>query len=188
MENTVDNGVIDIINTCFMVCMAFTILFFIISIILFFLFNIRTIFNVKTGRAQAKTVKEMQLANTSTGRLRVGGKTQTTKLSKEQRNKKKVPAIMPPPQTIPSQLVPDSYTVQGGSDETELLSQNHGQSGEFGYNEDYLQMNGRTKMPSEVIPEAETSVLNQIPYDDTRDIHFVITKRIVCVHTDEVIN
>ena len=37
---------ISIFRICFYVCLAFTILFFIISVVLFFLFDIKTIFNL----------------------------------------------------------------------------------------------------------------------------------------------
>ena len=53
---------ISIFRICFYVCLAFTILFFIISVVLFFLFDIKTIFNIRTGRAKQKTIKEMQAA------------------------------------------------------------------------------------------------------------------------------
>lgn len=81
---------ISIFRICFYVCLAFTILFFIISVVLFFLFDIKTIFNIRTGRAKQKTIKEMQAANNSTGRLRVDGKTLTSQLSKnDKKNIKK---------------------------------------------------------------------------------------------------
>lgn len=184
MENTV----ISVLSTCFMVCLAFTILFFAISVILFFLFDIRTIFNVKTGRAQAKTVKEMQTANASTGRLRVGGKTQTSKLTKEQRNKTKVPTVIPPQHTGEQQLSMNSYTQQSGSAETELLHQNVEENREPAKNETFFQPADTGNIPMQFIPEAETSVLNQRQLDETKDIHFVVKKKILLIHTDEVIS
>ena len=72
------NDVINVLQTCQHIAIAFLILFFIISIVLFFLFDIRKIFNIRTGRAKAKTVSEMSKANATTGRLRVGGKTVTS--------------------------------------------------------------------------------------------------------------
>lgn len=170
-----------------MVCLAFTILFFVISVILFFLFDIRTIFSVKTGRAQAKTVKEMQAANASTGRLRVGGKTQTSKLSKEQRNKKKVPAVIPPQQTAAQQPSYNSYTQQTGSAETELLHQNLEENKEPAQNEAAFESADGGNMPMPFVPVAETSVLNQRQFDETTDIHFVLTKKVVLIHTEEMI-
>ena len=89
------NDLINIFQTCFQVCLAFTVLFFIITVILFFLFDIRAIFNIRTGRAKNKTIKEMQQANSNTGRLRVGGKTLTSKLEKAKKGKDAV--VSPPP-------------------------------------------------------------------------------------------
>ena len=63
-------SVINTMNTLFWICLSFTVLFFIISVVLFFVFDIRTIFNMKTGRAQAKTVKEMKAANEITAAMK----------------------------------------------------------------------------------------------------------------------
>ena len=59
-----------IFNTIFIICLALAIVFFIVSVILFFLFDIRGIFNIKTGRAEKKRIKELEEANAKTGRLR----------------------------------------------------------------------------------------------------------------------
>ena len=85
--------IIEIFNVCFWICLIFAILFLIVSIVQFFAFDIKGIFNLKTGRAQAKTIKEMELANESTGRLRVEGKTQTSKLTESEKLVKRAPAV-----------------------------------------------------------------------------------------------
>ena len=102
---------ISIFRICFYICLAFTILFFIISVVLFFLFDIKTIFNIRTGRAKQKTIKEMQAANNSTGRLRVDGKTLTSQLSKNDKKNigKKRENIIVPPQTEP---VKEQYVIR----------------------------------------------------------------------------
>lgn len=166
-----DVSIINLMNTCFMVCLVFTILFFAISVLLFFVFDIRTIFSIKTGRAQAKTIKEMSKANASTGRLRVDGKTQTSKLSKEEISKGRAPAVIPPTQ-------PELQNEYMGNSETSLLD-NGAQSG----------MQNTT-----LLQPAETSVLNQtmtndLPADETfdesaRKINFRVVKDIMLVHTD----
>lgn len=76
-------GAISSLQTCFVICLALAIAFFVISVIMFFAFNIRLIFNIRTGRAKKKTVEEMQKANSETGRLRANGKTLTSKLDKQ---------------------------------------------------------------------------------------------------------
>ncbi len=87
---------INILNTLFWICLSFTILFFIIAVVLFFVFDIKKIFDIKTGRARAKVVKEMKAANESTGRLQVPLKPQTSKLSKNRKNTSRPPAVIPP--------------------------------------------------------------------------------------------
>ena len=77
-----ENNAISVLNTLFYVCLSLCIVFFIITVVLFFLFDIRAIFSIRTGRAKRKTVDEMMAANANTGRLRVGGKTLTSKLDK----------------------------------------------------------------------------------------------------------
>jgi hypothetical protein len=180
------DSIIGVLNTCFMVCLAFTILFFVISVVLFFLFDIRTIFNIKTGRAQAKTVKEMQTANASTGRLRVGGKTQTTKLSKEEKYKKKAPAVAPPPQPAQQDNNYNSNESSYDSAATAVLSQNAAATEILAQNDETQLLQNNSNLEA-----SETSVLstNQInPTDAAKQINFVITKKILCIHTDEVID
>lgn len=45
---------ISIFRICFYICLAFTILFFIISVVLFFLFDIKTIFNIQNRSCKAE--------------------------------------------------------------------------------------------------------------------------------------
>ena len=73
-------NLISLLQTGTIVCLSFTVVFFIISIVLFFVFDIRFIFNIRRGRAKRKTVEEMQKANNQTGRLRAKGKTLTSRL------------------------------------------------------------------------------------------------------------
>lgn len=168
-----DTSVIGTLNTCFWVCLSFTVLFFIISIILFFAFDIKTIFNIKTGRAQTKTIKEMKAANESTGRLRVDGKTQTTKLTEKEKDESRAPAVVPPEPEVRNQFY------NGGSEDTEILPQPDIPKPQYG-NTDF----------------AETSVLseNMIDYSDnsgfaekTGNINFRIVKKVIYIHTNEVI-
>ena len=179
-----DTSVIDILNTLFWVCLSGAIIFFIISVVLFFVFDIRTIFNIKTGRAQAKTVKEMKAANESTGRLRVAGKTQTTKLTKEQMAESRVPAVTPPEAGTQNQYY------NSGADETELLEKE---------TEVLHQGEDETSLLSPEQPNnnySETTVLSDIGnngYNETVvdenevRVGFRVIKNIVLVHTNEII-
>lgn len=179
-----DTSVIDILNTLFWVCLSGAIIFFIISVVLFFVFDIRTIFNIKTGRAQAKTIKEMKAANESTGRLRVAGKTQTTKLTKEQMAEPRVPAVTPPEAGTQNQYY------NSGADETELLEKE---------TEVLHQGEDETSLLSPEQPNnnySETTVLSDIGnngYNETVvdenevRVGFRVIKNIVLVHTNEII-
>lgn len=169
-------SVINTMNTLFWICLSFTVLFSIISVILFFVFDIRTIFNIRTGRAQAKTVKEMKAANESTGRLRVASKTQTSKLSEKEKKASRAPAVTPPQ--------PEEKTnyYNSGNEETEVL----GEAGTEVLNQP----------PAGEQPYAETSVLSESRFSYTDDIRtdsdekpigFRVIKKSMYIHTNEMI-
>lgn len=188
MSDSVEST-LSILQTCFSVCVAFCILFFIITVVLFFLFDIRTIFNIRTGRAKRKTVSEMQAANSQTGRLRVEGKTLTSKLDKQRRSKK---LKITPPNNSPVQM----QSGNGGSQNTAPV--------------DYS--NGGSASPKYDVGAAPTSLLNNYDYDasptgrlDQNEqvaekpqsmpavaaqplASFRVCKKIVVVHTNEIIS
>ena len=56
---------LEIYQTLFTVFLVLTIVFFILSIVFFFVFDIRRIFSIKTGRAVRKSVKELNEINRS---------------------------------------------------------------------------------------------------------------------------
>lgn len=180
---------ISVFNTAFVICLAGAILFFIISIVLFFLFDIRTIFMIRSGRAQAKTVKEMQEANSSTGRLRVGKSTQTASLKKGKKTSK-IGVVVPPAQT-------DDFPKPEENDRTEQLEQ---VENEALYPETAAGEAAETEVLKEsettVLKTDETSLLSQVDdakyeaeaqQEPTVEIYFDIVKKILCRDTDEVI-
>lgn len=61
---------INTFHTLFYVCLGLCIVFLILSAIFFFKFDIRNIFNAKTGRSVRKTVQSMEEKNARTGSLR----------------------------------------------------------------------------------------------------------------------
>lgn len=170
------DSLISIFRTCFHVCIAFTVLFLIITVVLFFLFDVKTIFNIRTGRAKKKTVKEMQEANNTTGRLRVSGKTLTSQLPKggkkskiEKSNESPAVGINPNP----------SNAFSDGDSQTELLNSPDINEYSFGSQ-----------------PTSQLST-NELSYDkddnngeseNAANINFKLVKKIILVHTDEIIN
>lgn len=179
---------ISILKTSLSVCIAFAILFFIISVILFFLFDIRTIFNIRTGRAKRKTVQEMQEANNRTGRLRVDGKTLTSQLSKEDRQRATKDGVKHRKHHHSKMVdyemnsgyenTPPVSSQNDGDRPTEVLQQN--------YYEEYSLGSAPTSQLSEV-STAPTYNHPQIPIEKCDDIHFIVKKRVVIIHTNETL-
>lgn len=57
-------------NTGFTVCLVITVLAVASAVFLFFKFDIRTIFAIRTGRAERQTIEKLREANARTGTLR----------------------------------------------------------------------------------------------------------------------
>lgn len=164
------NSIISILQVCQHIAIAFLIFFFIISVVLFFVFDIRKIFNIRTGRAKKKTVSEMSKANASTGRLRVGGKTVTSELSKEEkRQSRKLSLRGAQPTDLPK-------TEEIGANPTEVLT-----------NTVYEPTGAPTEDLNQSEGDESTTVLSnqQQRYPAAK---FVITRKIIKINTDEVIN
>lgn len=70
----------------FYVCLAVAVLFFIVSVLLFFRFDIRTILSVKSGKRNEKAVKELTEENRATGRMYRRNKTAVKNQSGGKRN------------------------------------------------------------------------------------------------------
>lgn len=59
----------EILRIGFFVCLGVAVLFLILSILLFFMFDIRGVISSRSGKTRQKTIKEMEETNSSTGRL-----------------------------------------------------------------------------------------------------------------------
>lgn len=200
--------IIEIFNVCFWICLIFAILFLIVSIVQFFAFDIKGIFNMKTGRAQAKTIKEMELANESTGRLRVEGKTQTSKLTESEKLAKRAPAVEPPsPETKNNYYTENPQSgYSEGSDETDVLRPEEPAEAQTDILRPEEPIEAQTDILSQpvdnteaetgVLEAAETSILSQNMIDappadpnhnNVKKVGFKIVKKVVLVHTNEFI-
>lgn len=171
------NQVVTILNTCFWICLVLTVVFLIISVILFFLFDIKKIFGIETGRAKAKTVKEMQAANQNTGRLRVEGKMQTSKLTRERIERGRAPAVIPP-----TEKTKKEFYQQNDEAKTEILApQSNPEPSQF-------------DLADSTPVFAETTVLSnrteepEIPAKtDEPAIGFRVVREVMLMHTNEMI-
>lgn len=190
---------ISIFHIGFVICLSGAILFFVISAVLFFVFDIRTIFAIRSGRAQAKTVKEMEMVNSSTGRLRPGKKNSSRESSQKKNTKKqerRAPAVQPPviqppvavnpaaqaqdaaadyEEGVTEKLAPDAAPNNAvGTDETVLLSE-VGETAVLSTTDDYA---------APPVPQAAAAPVVQ----NNAPVYFEIVKKIICLDTDEVIS
>lgn len=154
------------LNTLFYVFLALTIVFFLISVLLFFLFDIRRVFMIRTGRAARRDIKKIQDESFQTGRLSrnssanslyngSGSLTESDELQKTE----------------------EVSTVSGNA--ASGMSNN---ASDMGTNETtVLQPEGTT-----VLSPEETTVLNS-SVSDVKIGKFLITRKEINIHTDEVI-
>lgn len=205
---------INLYHTGFIVCLCLMILFIGISIILFFVFRIRDVFDFMTGRGQKRTIRMMEEANARTGKLREDYIPNTS--SDLQRTPSgSIPAVSypvtqptdtgrEPTAKIPRQVSAEEKTYaptaapSEGSEETELLM-------DMGSEETQLLMDmgaEETQLLDSTVAEraeaaadpgyGETVVLSSCQSDDAAGKgrfpgQFIIIKDTMLIHTDELI-
>lgn len=57
-------------HTAFILFLVLTVVFALLSVLIFFRFNIKEVFDFKTGRGQRRTIRQMEEENAKTGKLR----------------------------------------------------------------------------------------------------------------------
>ena len=67
MDNT--ERLISIYHTGFIVCAILLVVGIALAVLFFFMFDIRNVYMIRTGRAKQKTIEEMQARNLKTGKL-----------------------------------------------------------------------------------------------------------------------
>ena len=60
---------ISLYHTAFIVFLILTIVFALISVLIFFQFRIKDVFDFKTGRGQKRTIRQMEEENAKTGKI-----------------------------------------------------------------------------------------------------------------------
>ena len=199
---------ISIFHTGFVICLAGTILFFVITIALFFIFDIRTIYAIRSGRAQAKSVKEMEMVNSSTGRLRAGKKKSSRQSSQRKKTnipERSAPAVQQPviqPPAAENRTPITHETVDYSESVTEKLSPNNAAAYSSNAQETaVLNDAGETAVLNDA---GETAVLQHTTDEITAEqninqtaapvqqstgpVYFEVVKKIVCLDTEEVIS
>lgn len=105
---------IAIYHTGFIICLCLTILFAVLSVVIFFRFKIRRVFDFLTGRAQKRTIRQMEEENAQTGKLR-----QDTYVPETTGDLYKTPSG-----SIPPVIYPPTGEVATGSEPTEKMHAN----------------------------------------------------------------
>ena len=185
---------ISIFHTGFVVCLAGAILFLVITAVLFFVFDIKTIYAIRSGRAQAKTVKEMEQTNSSTGRLRTEKRQRSSAQQAKKRKPSKstseirTPVEKPPVKEVIPPTTQDDYSDDSQS-VTEKLSPDIQPENEK-TEENTVLLNQANTAPVQN-QSSETVVLNSAGAQTARQnngpVHFEIVKKIIRLDTDEVI-
>lgn len=156
---------INIYHTAFLIFLILTIVFLFVSVFLFFKFDIRGIFDLRSGRGARKTIQKMQELNDQTGKLRESPVTATPAgLSGEER-------IAAPPTEKK-----DASSHEEDSQQTELLSQQCGQR------DTVCEAVDETTLLS-------SGQMQDISQPEKRKLPgmFKIEKEIMWVHTEEVL-
>ena len=206
--------IINILHIGFIICLVLTILFAALSVFFFFQFKIRDVFNAITGRAQRKSVQQMEEENAKTGKLRQDYYSTPTSSDLYTTPSGRIPPVMSAQQAAGGQADGAAYTEQvyhsadpegrehtmqlhtaqqvasdnGGSEATTLLN-----SG----SEETTLLNGRNGGTAAqrnagfgettlLTPEMETSFV-QAKTNEKPEWNFVIKKEIMEIHTNEIV-
>ena len=165
---------IDTFHTLFYVCLGLCIVFLILSAIFFFKFDIRNIFNTKTGRSVRKTVQSMEEKNARTGSLRrPAGRGYTGTLARSG-GIGRTGGLSPSKRLGKVRNVDMNDLIQPPSRPTEALG---------------TEQQSASSMETQVLsPEDLASTLEQIQKEaDQSHGMFRIEKYIMLIHTDEVV-
>lgn len=202
------NQMISIYQIAFKVCLVLTILFFALAAFMFFKFDIRKIFDAKTGRGARKSIQKMEEINAKTGKLRAD---MVARKPMELRKENGSSHIQ---ETINQYTDSLNVETSTGSQETEKLIQDSGsmetsvlnQGGE----ETTLLQNTEPLTPTGKEGSAQTEMLSDITNDEympettllgisttplteklpRREMSgkFEIIKEVMWVHTKEILN
>ena len=98
--------IINLYHIGFLICLALSMIFLLVTVFLFFKFDIRNIIDLKTGRGAKKTIQKMEELNAKTGKLRQEMAAQT-------------PSVLRPEERIV--FPPTEKTAKDNSQETEEM-------------------------------------------------------------------
>ena len=157
----------EIMRIGFFVCLAVAGLFLVLTILLFFMFDIPGIISSRSGKTKAKTIQEMEETNSTTGRLLQKKHTsKTTGNLKKQKVTVKQGTVLTPNQIngsgITEEIQPDQKKENtDGSSETAILGADAAQTAPLGNDSSETAVLGADAAQTSVLgaDAAQTSVL-----------------------------
>ena len=193
MDNT--ERLISIYHTGFIVCAILLVVGIALAVLFFFMFDIRNVYMIRTGRAKQKTIEEMQARNLKTGKLSTSAPyTDSGELRKKDEKRKtgafktgafRLPerrkVTVEPPKESPKHPQPASASSPG---ETVLLNEAPAGSG--------VAASAVRSAPDPNFDPLATEVLSTDkqaaePAASKTGFRFTITERTIVIHTSESI-
>lgn len=176
-------------------CLAVAVLFFVITLILFFLFDVRSILAARSGREKARTIKEMEAVTNTTGRLvQKKGVPRSTGKLKDQKPLVTKGTVVPPSKLDDGSGITEDIK---GSEETSMLGADTDQTMILGAESNQTQVLGEDRaqtsvlnadIPTQQFGEAQTTVLvSADSISEVEGVRFEIVKNIICCGTDETV-
>lgn len=193
--------IINILHIGFIICLVLTILFAALSVFFFFQFKICDVFNAITGRAQRKSVQQMEEENAKTGKLRQDYYSAPTSSDLYTTPSGRIPPVMSAQQAAGGQADGAAYTEQvyhsadpEGREHTMQLHTAQQAASDNGGSEATTLLNGGTTAQRNagfgettlLTPEMEASFV-QAKTNEKPEWNFVIKKEIMEIHTNEII-
>ena len=188
----------------FYVCLAVAGLFLVLTIMLFFMFDIPGIISARSGKAKAKTIQEMKDTNSTTGRLLQKKHTPKTTGNLDKKVKVKKGTVLTPDQMNGSGITEEIKTPQEkadpaeGSAETAALGADTAMTAPLGADAAQTAVLGAEPAQTAVLGadavtqrfgDSETAVLVQsASVPPAEGVTFEVVKKVILCDTQEIVD
>lgn len=177
-------GKITLYHNLFLACLILGALCLVITIIVFFVLNIRDVLGYLTGRKAKKAIRELQESNAASGRLMPRERTNMQYVAQEMKEDMGVRGAATPGARKVDNLVqnsaPSAAEWNEQSDATELLQETANSQPATVASE----AEAKQAMAGQVAINGSTAMLD---LTDAKPGTFVIEKEIIMIHAEEVI-
>lgn len=188
----------------FYICLAVAGLFLVLTIMLFFMFDIPGIISARSGKAKAKTIQEMKDTNSTTGRLLQKKHTPKTTGNLDKKVKVKKGTVLTPDQMNGSGITEEIKTPQEnadpaeGSAETAALGADTAMTAPLGADAAQTAVLGAEPAQTAVLGadavtqrfgDSETAVLVQsASVPPAEGVTFEVVKKVILCDTQEIVD